>query len=314
MAVPTRTTAAALRVLLDEAIDYAGLFAPASLEMARAVKNYERYLTRPQHWALGRFVLPVARLDEFLGARQNAVSESWHLSGIVSANVEPELAAVEEFNRKANGATVDWLEVRVCSREEIDLVGKYQPAGTTVLFEIAPERAEELLPVLRNFGTAKLRTGGVVAEAFPSLEAVANFLALCAGARVAFKATAGLHHPLRSMRPLTYEPDAPEAMMHGFLNLFTASAIAWSLAPVAGAASVAVYPPAELLSKLATCLADREREDWHLGDDALIWSGDEEPMRINLETLRVVRSNFALSFGSCSFEEPVQELSELGLL
>jgi hypothetical protein len=301
MSAPTRTTAAALRALLERAIDYAGLFAPASLDMMRAVNNYSRYLTHPQRWALGRFVLPVARLDEFLAAQKNTASEPWHLSGIISANVEPELAAVEQFNRNTYGAIVDWLEVRVCSPEEIDLVAEHRPAGTTILFEIAPERAEALLPALRNVGPAKLRTGGVVPEAFPTLESAAQFLALCAKARVAFKATAGLHHPLRSMRSLTYEPDSPEAMMHGFLNLLTAAAIAWSAQDT---------PP----SLLATCLADRERADWHFGDDALIWSGDERPIRVDLETLHAARSNFALSFGSCSFEEPMQELSELGLL
>lgn len=309
MSVPARTTTTALRVLLDHAIDYAGLFAPASLDMSHAVSNYSRYLAHPQSWSLGRFVLPVARLDEFLNAQENAVSEPWHLSGIVSANVEPELDAVEKFNGKAPGAIVDWLEVRVCSREEIEFIAKKRPARTTVLFEIAPERAADLLPALRDMGPAKLRTGGVVAEGFPSLESVAKFLALCAQAGVAFKATAGLHHPLRSMRPFTYEPDSPEGMMHGFLNLLTASAIAWSLASATEA-----VPPVALRSTLATCLADREREDWHFGDDALIWSGDEQPMRIDLETLRAVRSNFALSFGSCSFEEPMQELNELGLL
>ena len=121
-----------------------------------------------------------------------------------------------------------------------------------------------------------------------------------------FKATAGLHHPLRCMRPLTYEPNSPEAMMHGFLNLFTAAAIAWSAARSGGASSRRTV--------LATCLADRERANWHFGEDALTWSGDEEPVRIDLDMLRAVRSNFALSFGSCSFEEPMQELRELDLL
>jgi hypothetical protein len=65
---------------------------------------------------------------------------------------------------------------------------------------------------------------------------------------------------------------------------------------------------------LATCLADPERANWHFGDDALTWSGDRQPVRIELDTLREVRSNFALSFGSCSFEEPIQEMRELDLL
>ncbi len=179
-------------------------------------------------------------------------------------------------------------------------------AGTTALYEISPEQAEELLPILRHIGgCAKLRTGGVVEEAFPAVEQIAGFIARCAELGVPFKATAGLHHPLRCIRPLTYEPNSPEATMHGFLNLFTAAAIAWSAVRSGGAVS---------REALATCLADAERANWHFGEDALTWSGGEEPMRIELEALRSMRSEFALSFGSCSFEEPLRKCARSDLL
>jgi len=54
----------ALRTLLAGSIDYAGLFPPASLEMAEAARNYEAYRSGPHSWALGRFILPSARLNE----------------------------------------------------------------------------------------------------------------------------------------------------------------------------------------------------------------------------------------------------------
>jgi hypothetical protein len=332
MSTPVHTTAASLRVLLAGAIDYAGLFPPASLDMRTAVRNYSRYLSNTdydtprwniQRWALGRFVLPAARLDEFnsefLNAQENFASEPWHLSGIVSAaKVVSDLAAVDAFNRTARGAVIDSIEVPVGSSDEIDFVHKHQPAGTAVFCEIAPEGADQLLPILRQAGgpglRVKLRTGGLVPSAIPSLQAVACFLARCAHFGVPFKATAGLHHPLRGMRPLTYQPDGPQAMMHGFLNVFTAAGIAWVAASGASAARPQSPTPSALLTTLSTCLADRERANWHFGDDALTWSGDEKPVRLDLDTLRTVRSQFALSFGSCSFEEPMSELHELDLL
>jgi len=76
MPAPVRTVAASLRVLLDGMIDYAGLFPPASLDMMTCVTKYSRYLNGPWRWALGRFVLPVARLDEFLNAQENAAASS----------------------------------------------------------------------------------------------------------------------------------------------------------------------------------------------------------------------------------------------
>ncbi len=88
-------------MLLDRSIDYAGLFPPASLDMTASVSNYSQYLNHPQRWALGRFVLPVARLNEFLNARHNVNADPWQLSAIVSVQIEQDLAGVEALNRKA---------------------------------------------------------------------------------------------------------------------------------------------------------------------------------------------------------------------
>lgn len=306
MSTPVRTTAASLRVLLEGIIDYAGLFAPASLDMMTSVNNYSRYRNHPQHWALGRFVLPVARLAEFLKARETIHADPWPLSVIISEKIEENLAEVGEFNRKGFGAVIDSVEVRVRNLDEVELVRIYRPSAVTALCESSPEQAEELLPALRESGgCAKVRTGGVVEEAFPTVEQIARFIARCAELGVPFKATAGLHHPLRCIRPLTYEPDSREAAMHGFLNLFTAAAVAWSAVRSGSAVPCAV---------LATCLADGERANWHFNEDALTWSGDEEPIRIGVEALRSMRSKFALSFGSCAFEEPLREMREIDLL
>jgi len=135
--------AASLRVFLERSIDYAGLFPPASLDMRRGVSNYSLYLDSPERWALGRFVLPVARLDEFLNAQENLAASPWQLSGVISANIKAELAAVDEFNRKAPGAVIDAVEVQVRGSGEIDLVRANQPPRTTVFFEFAPEQAAD---------------------------------------------------------------------------------------------------------------------------------------------------------------------------
>jgi hypothetical protein len=294
-------------VFLERLIDYAGLFAPASLDMTSSVCNYSRYLSHPQRWALGRYVVPAARLDEFVKARRNINNETWQLSAIISDKIAQELVAVADFNRELRGAVIDAVEVRVYTADDMEFVRTHWPLGVTaVLYEIPPAQAEELLPALRQTGEcAKLRTGGIAEDAFPEVEQVAEFIVRCAELGVAFKATAGLHHPLRCIRPLTYEPDSHEAPMHGFLNLFTAAAIAWSAVRAGGAVP---------RTTLATCLAERERANWHFGEDALTWNGGEEPIRIGLDVLRSMRSRFALSFGSCSFEEPLQEMRGIDLL
>ncbi len=307
MPTPVRSTTESLRVFMERLIDYAGLFPPASLDMMTSVSNYARYRADSDSWALGRFVVPVVRLDEFLNAQENVAADPWRLSGIISAHVEEELVAVAEFNRKAPGAVIESVEVRVNSTSEIELVRMSLPSDITVFFEIAPQQLGELLSALRpqQGEYAKLRAGGISQEAFPAIEQISEFVSQCAEARVPFKASAGLHHPLLCVRPLTYEVDAREGKMHGFLNLFTAAGIAWT----------AMRSGRRIPRRaLATCLADGERSNWHFGDEALTWSGDDDPIRIDLQGLRDMRSEFALSFGSCSFEEPFSDMRALDLL
>ena len=146
-----------------------------------------------------------------------------------------------------------------------------------------------LLPELKRRGLrAKIRTGGITADAFPTPERVAAFIRACHDAGIAFKATAGLHHPLRCVRPLTYEPNAAVGTMHGFLNVFLAAA---------------------MIDLAEAVLAETDPEAFVLSDDGVRW----RDRRVTLDELRKMRQ-VATSFGSCSFEEPISDLKELGWL
>jgi hypothetical protein len=142
---------------------------------------------------------------------------------------------------------------------------------------------------------AKIRTGGVTTEAFPEITAVARFLRACAGAHVAFKATAGLHHPVRCVKPFTYKPDSPQGTMHGFLNVFLAAAMVRR-----GYANMLVEQ----------ALAEEDPKAFQFSDDGVQWR-DAHFSSIELTGMR---RNFAIAFGSCSFEEPISDLQALGLL
>ncbi len=142
---------------------------------------------------------------------------------------------------------------------------------------------------------AKVRTGGLTPDAIPSSADVAGFLCRAAQLRMPFKATAGLHHPLRSQRPLTYALDSPRAAMHGFLNVFLAAAFAWD-----GLERAA----------LQDILEEREATAFRFSQREVEWQG----RRLSSAQVRAARRDFAHSFGSCSFEEPVTELRELELL
>jgi hypothetical protein len=147
-----------------------------------------------------------------------------------------------------------------------------------------------ILPELARRGLrAKIRTGGITGDAFPTPERVAAFIRACKDAGVAFKATAGLHHPLRCVKPLTYEPNAATGTMHGFVNVFLAAA---------------------MVDFAEEILREENPHAFVFSDDGVAWRGHE----VSTEELARMRRDFALSFGSCSFEEPINDLKELGWL
>ena len=114
-------------------------------------------------------------------------------------------------------------------------------------------------------------------------------------AGVPFKATAGLHHPLRAEYRLTYEPGSACGTMFGFLNLFLAAAFMG-----AGLDDAA----AERL------LEERDRTAFHFDAEGVEWRG----RRLDLDRIRRTRESAIISFGSCSFIEPIGDLQSLGLL
>jgi hypothetical protein len=162
--------------------------------------------------------------------------------------------------------------------------------------EFSPPLSGEILPVLKKAGArAKIRTGGVTADAIPSVEELAAFLVTCAKDEVSFKATAGLHHPLRSMQKLTYEETSATATMHGFINVFVAAMVAYQEAPEAG---------------VIDALNETSPAAFQWKERVLTW----RKHRFTTKQIREAREKFAIGFGSCSFTEPVNELKALGWL
>src|SRR5881394_2271455 len=53
-----------LELFCNKMIDYAGLFPPASLNLAQAFNNYIMYLDSNHKWMLSRFIIPAKKLGE----------------------------------------------------------------------------------------------------------------------------------------------------------------------------------------------------------------------------------------------------------
>jgi hypothetical protein len=277
MSVQTGT--GARHALLARLIDHAALFPPASLALRDALEADRRAREGAHAWMLGRFVCPASRLHELLACAGAAAPE---LSVVLDGSPEAALAATAAAARA--GARVTAIELRTEDpagwRHRVDAA---LGPGVAVYVEGAG-------PGVPAGPHAKLRCGGAARAAYPSVEAVAAFVAGCEAKGVAFKATAGLHHPIRRVDPAT------GFAMHGFLNLLAAAC----LAHVHGAAE----------DELADVLAKEDPVAIAIDDEGLRAGG----RHVGPAEIAHVRRRFFHGVGSCSFAEPVEDLRALGLL
>ena len=293
-------------LLLRNAIDYAGLFPPAKLSMHAAVENYAAYIASEHSWMLGRFIVPLSRLEEFEDAARNTLPgpgrRPWHISVLGGPDPGNDLGLIREFNARYSDtssqgkAVIDTMELRASSPGEIRKnPGSGDPV--TLYYEIPVEaNPAPLISSIAGAGArAKIRTGGISAEAFPQATDVIRFMAECTRASVPYKATAGLHHAIKGRYRLTYEPNSLSAMMFGFLNVFVAG----------GFLATGMREDDALRA-----LEERSPDAFQIDEDGISWRG----YRLDPGQLRKFRETNTISFGSCSFLEPVEELKDLGVL
>lgn len=292
-----------VRELLQGVIDYAGLFPPSQVSMQEAVLNFATYRNSNYGWLLGKFIVPVSRLDEFMGhagdfiSRENA--DRWRLSVLAGEDINQTMRQIAEFNRVHGGSvTIDSLEVKANTLSKIGNTLTAMPDGITAYFEISMgDIFIDLVTALAmSDHRAKIRTGGVTNEDFPSSREIIRFVRTCMAANVSFKATAGLHHPLRCFKPLTYAPDAPQGAMHGFLNMLL----------MTGFARESFRP-----SLLEELMEEEFEEVFSFSEAGVAWRSE---YFLTTAHLKLLRERGMHSFGSCSFDEPVEDLRAMGLL
>jgi hypothetical protein len=309
-----------LQTFLSQIVDYAGLYPPASLPLDEAFANFVRYQSDAEAWMLSRFIVPAKRLAELSELAEQTFPREGTLAfsilghggkdaGDFLENLKQDIADIHAF-RELHGAGVlmDMFEVALPSTELTDLSRTHELVkktadvlnknGLTVFFE-APfaegwqERSENLIRALRKIKDKhvgfKLRTGGVTANAFPSTQQVAWAIATTRNAGIPIKATAGLHHPVRHYNA------SVKTKMHGFLNVFGAGVLgmAHNLA----------------IEQIQSILEEEDPASFIFDETGFSWKN----LRIVTSEIAQVRHQI-VSFGSCSFDEPREDLRLLGLL
>lgn len=308
-------------------IDYAGLYPPAELSLDKAIENYAKYRLEPENWMLSRFVISSSKLQELesfkdlfqsnppfqftvLGKKTNSTNEfKKDLDVVIS-----QITAFESSVGK-DLVSIESLELKVPVLQDIlfvlniisDTINKYDTEVALEIyleFELSQKHNDDLKLILRhikeyNFNNKnkkikfvgyKVRTGGVEAKNFPSLDKLASIIFECNNFDVQLKATAGLHHPIRHYN------NGVQTHMYGFIN-------------VIGACLLTSLHKLDF-NTIYDILQDENPEDFKFSDQKFVWKNYEATK----EQLEFARIKSFYSFGSCSFDEPLTDLQTLGLL
>jgi hypothetical protein len=276
--------------MLDGLFDYAGLFPPASLDLPAVVRNYLCYRQGRHADALGRLIVDRNRAQELRAVAGERLREI-QLSLVASS--ERDLDGMLYLLH--TGLPIDAVEIKVNAPSEIERTARKLPAGLTMYFEVPVEAgdAKVLDAICATGARVKLRMGGLTAGAFPSPRATAGMLQALADRHLMFKATAGLHHPLRSSHAFTDAPGSAVGTMHGFVNLASAAAI--------------IHLGGDAIDA-ALILEETDPHAWQISPEAIAW----HEFRWSALQMEEVRREFFHSIGSCSFMQPVEEMEELG--
>ena len=313
-----------VKTLLNGLFDYAGLFPPASLSLSDAFSEYVGHRAEADAWMTGPFVIPVAQLPnvapllrtspfqgrigfDVLPRSADSVTE-------LLARLEEDLTACQNFlGDNADVAEITAFEFRFPEGTFLnpdqgvkavlkvsDLFDQFGFGSAHLFGELVrtSDFAAEVTPYFLSLSSSparpriagKIRCGGMKPTDFPSPAELASFIHVAVQLDFPFKATAGLHHPIRHLNTSQNVP------MHGFMNVMFATTLA----------RVHNLNPTEI----QTILEDESPRSFIFDKSGIAW---QSLRATNTDFIRDRRS-LALSIGSCSFNEPRADLYDLGWL
>lgn len=307
--------------LLDGLFDYAGLFPPASLSMPAAVAEYLRHLQGTEARLVGPFVVPVGRLDEAEQAFSGVPASLTVLPRTGSA-VLPLLETLREdleacvllagrtsgrlltraielpfpgeaFNDPGQArAWIHGIQTHV-KASGLPIESVYLELVRTSAFK---SRLDPYFGTLVQSGhggvsvRGKLRFGGGTPEAYPSPDDVALFIDAACRFGHPFKATAGLHHPFR------HQTNVSDVVMHGFVNVFVGAAMHREHG----------LP----MTDLVELIDERDPDAFVMRETGITWRS----WHVSTEVLAGTRRELAIGIGSCSIQEPLDDLAHFHIL
>lgn len=321
-----------IQAFLARLIDYAGYFPPEDLSLRQALKNYIEYRSGSDHWMLSRVIVPYRKLSDLTDQHGDLLDnlDEGAVSVLGSGTESQEefctmidqlVEACRSFPSKSSGIPTDFLETKLPTSDIPDDPQAvqsiiHQTRETFAQDEDTPDQVfletylhedwkkrvrvllQAITEVRERYEDAaesismgmKLRCGGQSPDMVPSVQQVAFVVNQARDHDVPLKCTAGLHHPVR-----TYDSSIP-ASIHGFFNVF------------GGAMCAHEYQLDQ--SELEEILKIEDHSRFQFSDDAF-HCGEYS---VDVERIKALREARLVSFGSCSFDEPREDLRALDYL
>jgi hypothetical protein len=286
----------AIKTILNGLIDYAGLFPPDNLEMSAAVSNFISYRNDANAWMLGRFLLPISRIDDFENVSSRLLPGENSLPISLSVTADSDLLGglkrVAEFNNSifaaGNNVVIDSIEFSVLTGSEILNINNLLPSHLVAYFDVPPgSRGEELVDaVALAGGRVKLRIGETKPEILNASSDILRYFDSCSRLNVPITIR---------MEYLFPRKVADSSGKSFFLNLFLAAAFVRSGMDIAEASQI---------------LDEDSSGAFFIDEQGITWRG----FRLDLDQIKSVRDNFLISFGVGSFTGFVSDLESLHLL
>jgi hypothetical protein len=319
-----------IQPFLTGIIDYAGLYPPASLSLEDAFSKYIDHTSSRNSWMLSRFVAGTKYLSELSELVQKHPDAPIPFPVAVAAAPSDSLDAFKDVVRDTKRSILEVVEgsdkqVVVPSLEIKLPTALFEHSNTSLLeeaigfisdeFASSPDLPKEVFFEISGFSfnkeyadmitkalsdqTAgnplsvigfKIRCGGVEAFHFPPTGYLAHAISVSFQKEIPLKFTAGLHHPVRHYN------DSVSTKMHGFLNVFGSAMLC--------------YNSSLSKSEIQNMLEDEDPNNFVFSESGFSWKSHS----ITVDEVQNLRSLYVTSFGSCSFEEPIEDLQELALL
>tara|TARA_R110002124_G_scaffold246052_2_gene411147 strand:- start:8597 stop:9589 length:993 start_codon:yes stop_codon:yes gene_type:complete len=325
-----------IQPFLSQILDYAGLYPPASLPLNDAFGEYIKHYQSNEFWMLSKFVAGtnyLSDLVELINAYEESpkpflitavAAQSVSLQGFKQVVVATKKTITNAVNKSSKEIRVPSLEIKLpenlfkaADTTELQEAIEYAVNEMTsspilpyeIFFEISGFAFEQTnidlivdmlsnhlavlaskdLEYFSNIGF-KIRCGGVEAFQFPPIDYLAHAIHSSVQKKIPLKFTAGLHHPVRHYNSTV------STKMHGFLNVFGATLLC--------------HHKGLSKAEVRNMLEDENPNNFIFSDAQFIW----KDYSIASDEIQLLRSHYVTSFGSCSFDEPVEDLQELTLL